>query len=865
MTTSEVAATTDLARGLTGDEAADRLRRGEGNATVSASSRTYGRILRTNVFNLYNSILFAIGLALLALGRYNDAVISVGIGLLNAVISAAQEIRAKRQLDRLQESERGTVVVVRDGDDVEVDPTEVVRGDLVRVRPGDPVVVDGPVRDGRVSVDESQVTGAAGAQRRDVGDDLLAGSRAVDGRGLQEARDVGAASRAGRLTAEARGARTGSTPLQHQIGFCVRLVMVVVVLMSGAIMLQAALDDLRVTRVVQTAAVLSGLVPYGLFFLIVLAYTGGAVVASRRGALVQQVNAVESLSNVDVLLTDTGALTTGRLDVVEAAPLAGRGQDDLEAALAALTRAVGPTSAVGTALVDALPDGSGAHVVEAVPFTAALRWGAVRTEHASWVLGEPAALAPALTGTGLEDEVAARSTQGVRLLVVAEAAEPGAGLHDAEGRPVLPAVEPLGLVSLADELRPDAADTVARLVAAGIRVVLVSGEDPDRVAGTARRVGLEVDTPVDAVTLDELDDAELDATVSQAEVVGRVTPEQKVRIITSLRRDGHYVAMVGDGVNDAPAMQASQVGVAMRGGSAVARDVADIVLLEDSLDALLPARREGRRIIGGIAVSTQVFLTRVATQALVIVIVTMLGLGFPYSPAQTGLTLFTVGLPTLFLTAWARPGGTHRRLLLELVRFVSPAAVLTAAFAVGTYTYLYTTIVDGFADPRIRDRLVAEFSRYTDLTYGVDPGFVSAAATVGAQTGLSTFVSLASILLILFLEPPTRLFASWTRPSPDKRPAVLVAVLLVGLLAALIVPTPRDYFGLTRPAPVVYEIAVPLLVLWFLALSVTYRLRLLDRVLGLPDLVPDEPETPEVTEAAGSPAPTRPEEPRRRS
>ena len=851
--------------GLTGEEAADRLRRGEGNDVVSASSRTYGRILRTNVFNLYNSILFAIGLALLALGRYNDAVISVGIGLLNAVISAAQEIRAKRQLDRLQESDRGTVLVVRDGQDAEVDPTAVVRGDLVRVRLGDPVVVDGPVRDGRVFVDESQVTGATGAQRRDVGDDLLAGSRVVDGHGLQEARDVGAASRAGRITAGARGARTGSTPLQHQIGFCVRLVMVVVVLMSGAIMLQAALDDLRVTRVIQTAAVLSGLVPYGLFFLIVLAYTGGAVVASRRGALVQQVNAVESLSNVDVLCTDpSGALTTGRLDVTEIVPLRWRSRDDLGTALAALTRAVGATSPTGVALREALPDDGGAHVDEQVPLTAALGWGAVRTERATWVLGEPAALAPALTGTGLEDEVEARSGQGVRLLVVAEAAEHGARLHDANGRPALPALEPLGLVSLADELRPGVRETVDRLVAAGIRVVLLSGDDPAAVAGTARRVGLDPDDPVDATALDALDDRELDAEVSRATVLGRITPEQKVRVITSLRRQRHYVAMVGDGVNDAPALQAAQVGVAMRSGSTVARDVADIVLLEDSLEALLPARREGRRIISGIAVSTQVFLTRVATQALVIVVVSMLGLGFPYSPAQTGLTLFTVGLPTLFLTAWARPGGTHRRLLLELVRFVTPAAVLTAAFAVGTYTYLYTTIVNGFADPRIRDRLVTEFSRYTDLTYGVDPGFVQAAATIGAQTGLATFVSIASILLILFLEPPTRLFAAWTSPSPDKRPAVMVVLLLVGLLAALVVPTPRDYFGLTRPAPVVYEIAVPLLVVWFVVLSATYRLRLVDRVLGLDDLVPDEPVDPAVT-AVAEPAPTRPKGLARRS
>src|SRR4051812_198499 len=131
--------------GLSSSEAEARLRRGEGNRAVSMSSRSYAPILRTNVFNLYNSILFAIGAALLVLGRYSDAFISVSIGLLNAVISAAQEIRAKRQLDRLQLLGRAEVRVVPDGQGREVPPEEVVRGDLVRVSPGDELVVDGPL------------------------------------------------------------------------------------------------------------------------------------------------------------------------------------------------------------------------------------------------------------------------------------------------------------------------------------------------------------------------------------------------------------------------------------------------------------------------------------------------------------------------------------------------------------------------------------------------------------------------------------------------------------------------------------------------------------------------------------------------
>jgi cation-transporting ATPase E len=291
----------------------------------------------------------------------------------------------------------------------------------------------------------------------------------------------------------------------------------------------------------------------------------------------------------------------------------------------------------------------------------------------------------------------------------------------------------------------------------------------------------------------------------------------------------------------------------------VAHDVADIVLVEDSLAALLPARREGRRIISGIAVSTQVFLTRVATQALVIVTVTMLGLGFPYSPAQTGLTLFTVGLPTLFLTAWARPAAPDRQLLLPLARFVLPAAVVTAAFAVGIYAFLYTLVSRGFDDAVVRDRLIHEFERYTGLTYGVDADFTEAAATIGAQTGLSTFVSLASILLILFLEPPWRWFAAWTRPTGDRRPAVLVVGLLVALLTALVVPGLRDYFGLTRPAGIVYAVVLPVLVVWFVTLGAAYRLRLMDRMLGLPALLGDEGDVP----ASAAPPPSAP--PARRS
>jgi cation-transporting ATPase E len=818
--------------GLTAAEAAARRRAGEVNTPVDSTSRSYATILRTNVFSFYNSILFVIGAALLVMGRYNDAFVSVGLGLVNALISAAQEVGAKRKLDGLQLLDTSPVVVVRDGAEIPVAPAEVIRGDVVRVRAGDQIVVDGPLLPGgRLEADESLLTGESEPVAKEPGDDLRSGTLCVAGEGYQEARDVGAASYAGRLTAEARRVTTDKTPLQRRIDFVVRLVMALVVLMSGAILAQAALEGFSLLRVVQITAVLSGLVPYGLFFLIALAYTRGAAQIARRGALVQQVNAVESLTHVDVVCTDkTGTLTTGRLTLNEVEPL---GDEDAATALGSFARAATTPNLTTTALAASLP-GTAWEVRDEVPFTSSLRWSGIVTADGTWVLGAPDALAPHLGGADLTAAVAERAALGLRVLVLARATD--AGLRDAAGRPRLPTLEPVGIVALADELRPDVAESVRRFADEGVALKVLSGDDPRTVAALATQAGLAAGEPATGTDLDGLDDTAIDRVVARTTVFGRVAPEQKERIVASLRRQGHHVTMIGDGVNDARALKGAHVGVAMRSGSAVTRDVADVVLVDDSFAALLPARAEGRRIIAGIAASMYLFLARVATQGVVILAVTMLGLGFPYSPTQVGLTLLTVGVPTLFLTLWARPVRPDEHLLGNLARFVIPAALVTAAFGTAVYAWLYKGVSQGLSTGRTPDEVISEFERYTGLTYGTDTDFAEAAATIGAQTGLSTFIGFASFVLILFLAPPTRFFAAWTRPTGDRRPAILVATLTAAFVAVLFVPALSDYFGLTGPAAPVFTTVLPALLLWFATLTVVYRLRLLDRILGLDQL-----------------------------
>jgi cation-transporting ATPase E len=579
--------------------------------------------------------------------------------------------------------------------------------------------------------------------------------------------------------------------------------------------------------------VLSGLVPYGLFLLIAVAYTAGAAAIARQGALVQQVNAVESVSNVDVVCTDkTGTLTTGRLTVEHVQPLAGY---DVEPLLGGYARSTAGPNLTTAALAASLP-GTPWEVRDEVPFASSLRWSGITTPDGTWVLGAPDALAAHLTRPVPDDAVGERAGRGLRVLLLARTATPGAGLRDDDGRPALTALEPVGLVALADELRPEVTDSVRRFRADRVALKVLSGDDPRTVAALAGRAGLDTGEPVAGADLDGLDDAALDELVARTVVFGRVAPEQKERIVASLRRQGHYVAMIGDGVNDARALKGAQVGVAMRSGSAVTRDVADIVLLDDSFAALLPAQHEGRRIINGISTSMYVFLTRVATQGVVILAVTMLGLGFPYSPAQVGLTLLTVGVPTLFLTRWAASAVPDDRLLANLARFVIPAALVTGGFGTAVYAILHESVTQFLTSDETPPDVIRAFESYTGLTYGTDADFIPASAAIGAQTGLSTFFCLASFVLILFLAPPIGFFAAWTRPTADRRPTLLVGVLIVVFAAVLFVPVLSTYFGLTGPAPAVFSTVLPALALWFGTLTAVFRLRLLDRILGLDQL-----------------------------
>jgi cation-transporting ATPase E len=821
--------------GLTDAEAAHRRAAGLGNPAPPATSRTYAQILRENVFTFINNVIFVLGLLLVLVGRPLDALVSIGVIGTNIVVSVAQEIRAKRTLDRIALLTRPTATVMRAGAERALPPEDLVVGDLLRVDAGDQVVLDGTLVAGSLDADESQLTGESDLVPKRPGDPVFSGSFVVNGGGSFVATAVGSASLANRITAGARTFRRVLTPLQREINLVIRVALAVVVYLEIVLILSNVLNLAEAGEAIGEAALLVGLVPNGLFVSIAIAYALGAVRIVRYGALVQQANAIESLSNVDVLCLDkTGTLTANRLVVEEIVPLAGT-EDELRDTLGAAVASAAVRNKTAEAIAAACP-GDARPLTADVPFSSARKWSAVSFARAdpgapaAWVpqgvvaMGAAEYLRPSLTGmddagwAALRERIDDHAMRGLRVLVVAGHADATALTGEGDEARLPAGMDAVGLVVLRDELRDDAAETLARFIAAGVTPKVISGDDPETVAALARQAGLGPDIrQVSGPDLEPLDDAALAAVAEETTVFGRITPAQKERLVDALRGRGYYVAMIGDGVNDVLSLKKANLGIAMQSGSQAARGVADIVLTEDSFAALAPAVEEGQRILNGMQDILRLFLSRIMTVGLLVVTSLVIGL-FPIDLRNGSvLTLFTVGIPTALLAIWAQPGKrTKESLGRTLARFVIPAAALSSLVGLAV---LYGT-------------LILEIGLAEMAGGAAEPGALDAAIKLG-QSNLTSFLVFAGLLLVVFVEPPTRLFAVIEPRTHDRRPAIMAVVLAIAYVVVLATPLGRSIFSLGELGPGELAMATLAAATYGVLLGLTWRHRVVERFLGI--------------------------------
>src|SRR6266487_3394218 len=797
--------------GLSSKEVSARRAQGLGNEMPIKTSRSYVQIVRENIFNPLNTLLYVLGITLILLGKVSDALISVGVVVLNVTVSVIQEVRAKRTLDQISLLTRPKTIVIRAGQEKSIDPGDIVVGDVLVIRPGDQIVVDGPILStDRLDVDESLLTGESDLVEKKSGDLVYSGSFCVSGSAFYQAEKVGSQSVAYGLTAGARAFRRIFTPLQREIFLTIRVIVLAALFLELLMVLSTLTNDIPFVEFIQRSVVIVGIVPIGLLLAITVSYTLGAVRIVRKGALIQQSNAIESLSNVNVLCMDkTGTLTTNTLELSAVHPLKEEDASELRLRLGDFVASSTVGNATSKAIGVACP-GQQRQAQEEIPFSSAYKWSGLAFDddvmHGVYILGAVEMLEPALSNLDheqLQTVVKDASEKGLRVLLFAStpALVP---LRDSNEQPTLPSdLIPFGLVILRDQLRPDAQKTLTRFTEAGIQFKIISG-----------------------LELAKMDSAQFSQAAADTTIFGRITPQQKEQLVQTLRDHGHYVAMTGDGVNDVLSLKKANLGIAMESGSQATRNVADIVLLKDSFSSLPHAFREGQRIRNGMQDILMLFLTRVLAFAILIIEILVIG-EFPFVPTQVSiLTFLAVGAPTLVMAIWAYPGiMEEKRKQQALWEFVLPASLMISVMGLFVYIGEYlATVYEGIPIPL----------RQT-IKYGIHSGGLNTSeiiARMSAQTALTTFTVLCGILLIVFVEPPSKFWVGSHALRKDKRIVILALVMFIAYVLLLLIPPLRNLFALALLGFSDYLFIVLLVVLWIFAVRWAWRAHLLERFLS---------------------------------
>ena len=775
--------------GLSEADVAQRMVDGRVNRDTSRQ-RSDLDVIIANVFTYFNLILFGLIGILLVLAvteqktdHLQDAAFVGIVVIANVLVGTFQEIRATRNLRQLVALTAPTATVVREGYELDVPATDVVADDLLVLRSGDQVVADGPIVWEEAELDESILTGETNSVRRGPGEELESGAFCVGGSCYYRAARVGGESRAVRETREARELKRTETPLQLRFKrildglivatFILGLLILISFLISGG-----AFDE----AVRATIATATSVVPEGLMLGFTVAFAVGALRVSRLGAIVQDNTAVEALNYLDIVCLDkTGTITANRLQVddVRWAP-SGRALAGWLGAFAGATSANNQTAeALATAFA---AQSNGAALLADEPFNSERRWSAAHlrlgAEHRVFVLGAPERLlSPA---GGADDDVRAQllaeyeraAQRGLRGVVFAEAAS----MPDAESD-TLPELRVVALVTVADELRPEIADTFRMMDDLGIEPKIISGDHPATVAALVQQLGVTLPGGlITGVELDRLTDDELADAVERHSVFGRIAPQQKEQIVAALQDNGHYVAMVGDGANDVRALRQSDVGVAMESGSSTARGVAAIVLRRDSFEALVRGAEIAQNVLGNASQLSKLFVTKSFYAFLIIFISNMMSLEFPFLPRHGSLTaLFTLGIPAVFITLTRPPRSAGRDFLSSTMRFAIPASLALAVSAVAVHL-----LTEGILGRPVEDArtLVSTTIGIVGLAYMVEViGYQGATRDSLMRPALVTFfgAALLGVFVLTLYTPPLREFFDFSPLSAAEWAIVVVA------------------------------------------------------------------------------------------
>lgn len=674
--------------GLTSEEVRKRIDNGQTNHTDISTQKTVGQIVKSNLLTYFNLIFLILTVLLCIVGSFrNLTFLPVIIG--NTVIGIFQELRAKKTLDKMSMLNAPHSIVVRDGEQQQIQSEELVKDDIIILSAGNQICADATVLSGSISVNEALLTGESDEIKKKSGDGLMSGSFVVSGQCYAKLDKVGNESYISQLTAQAKAMGDGEqSEMIRYINKLVKWVGIIIIPVGIILFCQAYImngETFKKSVVSMVAAVL-GMIPEGLYLLTTVALALSTIRLAKKQVLLHDMKSIETLARVDVLCVDkTGTITEPGMQVTELV-ISGR-CGDAEMDKRAFAHLLADYSAViedNNATMEAIRayvakneiEKGSRTLLKTQPFTSANKYSKVSFVEGDYMLGAPEFIMKDRYEE-ISGEIEEYQSKGYRVLLMAESGEDSIGLV----RP-LGGISPIGYIVLSNPIRENAESTFTYFKEQGVAIKVISGDNPATVSEVAKRAGIDgAENYVDASTL--ASEKDITEAVDKYTVFGRVTPKQKQLIVRALQKQKHTVAMTGDGVNDILAMKDADCSIAMASGSEAAAQAAQTVLLDSDFGRMPYVVFEGRQVVNNIQRSASLFLVKNIFSLLMAIFSAIFAITYPLEPSQISLiSMFTIGLPGFLLALEPNRDRIEGNFMVNVMLKALPAG-LTDVLSVG--------------------------------------------------------------------------------------------------------------------------------------------------------------------------------------
>lgn len=651
--------TPDIKCGLTNYEVDKRIKDNLVNIDTEVGTKTVSEIVKENVLTLFNIINVVLAIAVICVGSFKNLTFIIIITI-NTLISIIQELRSKKTLDKLKVVAASKVHVIRNSIEKEIGINEIVLDDIIKVEIGNQIVVDSIIKDGEVEVDESFITGEADTVFKRKGDMLLSGSFIVSGKAICQVEHIGYDNYTAKISSDTKYIKAVSSEIMRSLNKIISTISFLIVPVGILLFSrQMYIEGNTVSQaVVSTVAALIGMIPEGLVLLTSTVLAVSVIRLSQRKVLVQDLYCIETLARVDTLCLDkTGTITEGKMEVMAEVFV----EDiNISEIIGNINYNLGDNNPTAVALLDKYGKSDTFEIVDKMPFSSAKKYSGIALKDKFYVVGAAEFI---LKKDDKFLKKVEEYTNEYRVILLAEALNKR-----------LDNVKPLALLLLQDKIRSDANETLQYFREQGVTLKIISGDNPHTVYGIACRAGFKENAKiVDATTL--VTDQDILDAAWEYDIFGRVTPEQKKKLVLALQHLGHTVAMTGDGVNDVLALKKADCSIAMASGSDATKNVSQLVLLDSNFSSMPYVVAEGRRTINNIEKSSSLFLVKTIYATLLAIIFIFIDMPYPFIPIQLSLaSTVTVGIPSFILALQDNYDLVQKHFLKRVLKRAVPPA-----------------------------------------------------------------------------------------------------------------------------------------------------------------------------------------------